>query len=37
MYESSILNISTKAGNCYEIPKGIEDKNFMNLYMNSLI
>lgn len=28
MYESSISTISTKVGNCYEIPKGIDDKTF---------
>ena len=31
MYESSISPILTKAGNCYKILKGIEDKKFYEL------
>ncbi len=31
MYDSNLAKISTKAGNCYEIPKGIDDDNFYEL------
>jgi len=31
MYETSLARISTKAGNCYEVPNGIDEEKYYNL------